>query len=178
MTPPVPPLCPLTHPLQPSPCHADPQRIPTPHLTQDAAHQRHELSMHLVRLPPAADHAMTAPVDLAEDNGDGRDPQTRRQAVSQAQRRERGACVRNRGGRGSYQPNSTVMEVDTTNSTGGGCKLLSLLGRMQAQALPLTWGVKVGSMQLLPVGHERRAAAKGAAPGEQGRREHLRKAVQ
>ena len=74
------------------------------------------------------------------------------------------------------------MEVETTNSTGGGGKLLyitqiSLLGRMQTQALSLTGGVKVGSVQLLPVGPECRAAAKGTTPGEQGRREHLGRAI-
>ena len=47
--------------------------------------------MHRVSLPTARCSA-PAPINLAEDDGDGRDPQTRRQTVSQAQRRECGAC--------------------------------------------------------------------------------------
>ena len=42
----------------------------------------------------------------------------------------------------------------------------------------LTWGVKVGSVQLLPVGPKSQSAAEGATPGEKGRREHLGRAVQ
>lgn len=41
----------------------------------------------------------------------------------------------------------------------------------------LTWGIKVWSVQLLPVGPEIQPAAKGATPGEQGGRENLDRAI-